>query len=86
MEDIEFGFREQIASMAAKFWDELTVEHVQHIFENGLCVLSGSLQMEKDTPSGKNFFELNYSRDLGRRQGAKTFWTPYNTGQSTICS
>jgi hypothetical protein len=32
MQDIEFNFTEQILSIVAKFWDDLTFEDVQHVF------------------------------------------------------
>jgi hypothetical protein len=76
IKNIEFNFIEQIVSLVAKFWDDLTFEDVQHVFEEWLRVLSGSLQMEENTSSRKSSFELHYSADLGLRQGAKTVWTP----------
>jgi hypothetical protein len=33
MKDIGFNFTEQIASMVAKFWYDLTFEDVQRVFE-----------------------------------------------------
>jgi hypothetical protein len=44
---------------------------------NGLRVLSRSLQMKENSSSRKSRFQLNYSTDLGIGQAAKTFWTPH---------
>jgi hypothetical protein len=33
MKDIEFNFTEPIMSMMRKFWDDITFEDVQHVFE-----------------------------------------------------
>jgi hypothetical protein len=37
--DIEFTFKEQIMSMVAKFWDDLTHEAVQCVFEEWIMSL-----------------------------------------------
>jgi hypothetical protein len=33
VKDIESNFTEQIVSMVAKFWDDITFEDMQHVFE-----------------------------------------------------
>jgi hypothetical protein len=39
MKDIEFNFTEQIVSMVAKLWDDLTFEDVQHVLEEWITRL-----------------------------------------------
>jgi hypothetical protein len=80
MKDVEFHFTERILGMIAKFSDDLALEDVQGVFENGRHILNGSLQMEENTSSSQSSFELNYSTDLEMRQGAQTSCTRYIFG------